>query len=107
MPGRTHPDRGFTLIELLIVIVILGVLSTVTVFAVGGVSTQSRESACGASLRTIVTAIESHQARFGFPAPDVGALEVGGWLRPNTTPYFTVNNGVVTGAGQCAGYDAS
>ena len=31
-------DEGFTLIELLIVIVILGILATVVVFAVGGIT---------------------------------------------------------------------
>jgi prepilin-type N-terminal cleavage/methylation domain-containing protein len=103
MPRTPHPqsgDRGFTLIELLITIVILSTLSSVVVFAVGGASTQGRDSACLASLRTVLMAVESHQARYGTPPADVPALEVGGWLRPNTTPYFTVNNGVVTGVGR-------
>ena len=34
-------ERGFTLVELLIVIVILGILATVTVFAVRGIATSS------------------------------------------------------------------
>jgi prepilin-type N-terminal cleavage/methylation domain-containing protein len=33
-------DKGFTLVELLIVIVILGILATVTVFAVRGITDQ-------------------------------------------------------------------
>ena len=36
-PQTSHND-GFTLVELLIVIVILGILSTVTVFAVSGLT---------------------------------------------------------------------
>jgi prepilin-type N-terminal cleavage/methylation domain-containing protein len=35
-------DKGFTLVELLIVIVILGILATVTVFAVRGITDQGR-----------------------------------------------------------------
>ncbi|MTA14881.1 MAG: prepilin-type N-terminal cleavage/methylation domain-containing protein, partial [Actinobacteria bacterium] len=39
-------DTGFTLVELLIVIVILGILATVTVFAVRGITDQGQTSAC-------------------------------------------------------------
>ena len=35
-------DKGFTLVELLIVIVILGILATVTVFAVRGITDQGQ-----------------------------------------------------------------
>ncbi len=37
-------DKGFTLVELLIVIVILGILATVTVFAVRGITDQGQDS---------------------------------------------------------------
>ena len=36
-------DKGFTLVELLIVIVILGILATVTVFAVRGITDQGQD----------------------------------------------------------------
>ena len=39
-------DRGFTLVELLIVIVILGILAAVTVFAVRGITDKSQENSC-------------------------------------------------------------
>ena len=38
-------DKGFTLVELLIVIVILGILATVTVFAVRGIADKGQTSA--------------------------------------------------------------
>ncbi|MGB0112419.1 MAG: prepilin-type N-terminal cleavage/methylation domain-containing protein [Ilumatobacteraceae bacterium] len=58
-------DGGFTLVELLIVIVILGILATVTVFAVRGITDKGQENACSVELRTLVTAQESHYALHG------------------------------------------
>ena len=37
-----HHDGGFTLVELLVVIVVLGVLAAVTVFAVRGITDRGR-----------------------------------------------------------------
>ncbi|MCB9382700.1 MAG: type II secretion system protein [Acidimicrobiaceae bacterium] len=58
-------DRGFTLVELLIVIVILGILATITVFAVRGITNKGQESACAADLKTFETAEEANMAQFG------------------------------------------
>jgi prepilin-type N-terminal cleavage/methylation domain-containing protein len=49
-------DEGFTLIELLIVIIILGILATVVVFAVAGIRDSGDKSACEAELRSVETA---------------------------------------------------
>jgi type II secretion system protein G len=56
-------DEGFTLIELLIVIVILGILATVVVFAVGGISDRGTQSACDADEATLEVAIEAYRAQ--------------------------------------------
>ena len=56
-------DKGFTLVELLIVIVILGILATVTVFAVRGITDQGQTSACAADQKTLQTAIEAYFAQ--------------------------------------------
>jgi general secretion pathway protein G len=58
----TKQDKGFTLVELLIVIVILGILATVTVFAVRGITDRGQENACDVEQRTLDTAIEAYYA---------------------------------------------
>jgi len=55
-------EEGFTLIELLIVIVVLGILAAVVVFALGGVTSQSAVSACNADAKTVETAVAAYQA---------------------------------------------
>jgi prepilin-type N-terminal cleavage/methylation domain-containing protein len=70
-------DRGFTLVELLIVIVILGILATVTVFAVRGITTKAQTNSCKTERRAIETAME---AFFADTQGDVTGL---GDLTPN------------------------
>jgi prepilin-type N-terminal cleavage/methylation domain-containing protein len=67
-------DEGFTLIELLIVIVILGILATVVVFAVGGITNRGKESACDADRSTLEVAIEAYNAQYGVYPTDEAAL---------------------------------
>lgn len=72
--NKNNQDKGFTLVELLIVIVILGILATVTVFAVRGITDDSRQNSCAAEQRTIETAIEAYYADNGTDATAVNQL---------------------------------
>lgn len=56
-------EGGFTLIELLIVIVVLGILAGVVVFALGGVTGKSAIAACQADGATVSTAMAAFTAQ--------------------------------------------
>jgi len=58
-------EGGFTLIELLIVIVILGILAAIVVFAVQNLTSSSVQSACRADFKTVQTAAEAYKAQMG------------------------------------------
>jgi general secretion pathway protein G len=62
-------QNGFTLIELLLVIVILGILAGVVVFAVGGINNRGTVAACDADKRTVMTAVEAYYAEHSAYPP--------------------------------------
>lgn len=72
-----NQDKGFTLVELLIVIVILGILATVTVFAVRGITDQGQDNACSVEQRTLETAFESFYAQNQRDAGEIRELTIG------------------------------
>lgn len=69
---------GFTLIELLIVIVVLGVLAAVVIFALSGVTGQSKAAACNADAKSVETAVAAYEASAtnanGSPPTNMKAL---------------------------------
>jgi prepilin-type N-terminal cleavage/methylation domain-containing protein len=108
MNTHKNQDKGFTLVELLIVIVILGILATVTVFAVRGITTQGKATACAADKKTIEVAAESYMAQFGSYPTDLATMETAGLLKDVSTgnwtyapPAGTVNTYTLTGIGNC------
>ncbi len=67
-------DKGFTLVELLIVIVILGILATVTVLAVSGITDRAKTNTCVADGATLQTAYESAYVLNNGVAPTLPQL---------------------------------
>jgi prepilin-type N-terminal cleavage/methylation domain-containing protein len=104
-------ESGFTLIELLIVIVILGVLSGIVVFAVSGIQDRGNAAACKTDKKTVQVAVEAYYAKNGtYPAAgDPGWLQltvgVDQMLREKPAgDGYTITlgvNGLVTAAGAC------
>src|SRR5580700_8176839 len=66
--------NGFTLIELLIVIVVLGILAAVVIFALGGITGKSQLAACQADGATVSTAMSAFVAQNPGIKPTSGNL---------------------------------
>ena len=88
-------DEGFTLIELLIVIVILGILATVVVFAVGGITDRGKKSACDADKKTLEVAVEAYNAQYGS-YPTTQSVLTPSFMRTASNSYQVNAGGSIT-----------
>src|SRR4051812_18844838 len=94
-------ESGFTLIELLIVIVILGVLAGIVVFAVSNFNDDGKSAACKSDVKNVEIAQEARYAKTNphAYAANVGALVTEKYLKeaPDASEGIaTDNTGAVT-----------
>lgn len=116
--AREEREGGFTLIELLIVIVVLGILAAIVVFAVGNATSQSKVSSCQSQYKTIETALESYKAKNGAYPASYTVMNTDGELKTadfkstsgtsavdknGVTYSFNTTSGVITLAGNPVG----
>lgn len=79
-------EQGFTLVELLIVIVILGILAGIVVFAVGNLTSNAKTNSCSTEKSTISTALEAYKAQNGAYPAAMSNLTSGANALLKTTP---------------------
>ena len=96
-------DQGFTLVELLIVIVILGILATIVVFAVRGITDKGKTSACQADYKTLEVAIEAYSAQWGGDGTDVDMTDLTNakLIRAASTNYTVSGGAIAAVSGKC------
>jgi general secretion pathway protein G len=115
-------EGGFTLIELLIVIVILGILAGIVIFAVQRLTGQSVTAACQAQYKTVEIAQEAYRGQIGSYASTFAQLQGtalgvdgstdGPWLKDSppdastTGPYY-LSIDLANGAIQVATIEAN
>lgn len=97
------------MIELLIIMLILGVLAAIVVFAVIDAEPQSSRAACQANYNTVETAAQAYKAQVGFYPTQISDLTVqhlgttlvmdGPWLKESPNVYTPGSPPTITHGG--------
>lgn len=106
--ANAQRDAGFTLMEMLLVVTILGILGSVLVLSLTGMSTDAADVGCQADRHNVQVAAEAYFAQTGvkqIPATGFGhdrfeqTLVDGGFLRSGSSFHDLDTNGIVTPQG--------
>lgn len=76
---------GFTIVELLIVIVVIGILATISIVAYNGIQDRATKARRLSDMSTITKALEVYKAQTGS-YPQVVSNSTGGWERSAVNP---------------------
>ncbi len=72
-------SAGFTIVELLIVIVVIGILATITIVAYSGIQNRARDTQRVQDIKAITKALEVYKIQTGDYPLAVGSTGQGGW----------------------------
>src|SRR3989338_4979143 len=75
--------QGFTLLEMLVVVIVIGILSTLAIIRFQRVPLRAMYAEAAANLGTLADAQFRYASEFGTTAPDLAALDVD---NPNDMP---------------------
>ena len=90
MPKLKHKQQGFTIVELLIVIVIIGILATISIVAYNNVNDKARELSAQSSAKQLFSKLAAYEVEKGtFPSTldDINIKDSG-----STTYQYRVDN---------------
>src|SRR2546423_3427072 len=78
-------EEGFTLIELLIVIIVLGILAAIVVFAVSSTKHDSVAASCKTDVKSIELSAEAANVHLGsYPGAPINSLNAGALISNGT-----------------------
>jgi general secretion pathway protein G len=102
-PATTRrAERGYTIVEIIVVIVILGIIAAVVVFAVRRMDESAQREACTADRKTVEKAVQSWVAlNSGRGDPSEPDLVDGQLLRQESQLHDVINGSVVP-VGRCS-----
>ncbi len=85
-------EEGFTLIELLIVIIVLGILAAIVVFAVGSTRSDSVASSCKTNYKSLELSAEAVNTKMGsYPYTGTGTYNVTAGIGGTNNPLISSN----------------